>query len=792
MQAKKLHGINIRNLTEEWVSDGRYLIKPKSEKLIDFKYLTNVPAGFSGDYDDLDNIPTEFTPVAHDNTYHTENYLVDITSESIGDLVDVDITGITDNKILIWDTDKFVITDLPSAPSYTASNGVTIDSDDIQLDLASLTDGTIDFDNDLFVFIDTSDTNNEKKVGMSIFIDTFLKLDQTVQQTITGGPKTDFIDFNLNYTAGAVEGRLRWSNNDGCLEVGLPGGNVNLQIGQEHLIRVKANENILNGQVVYISAAASAIPQVNLANASIDVKSCVIGVATESISNNQHGYITTQGIVRDINTNGFTEGTKIWLSTSNGAFTATRPTAPNNGILIGYVIRESATVGVILVSIEHVPDLQTLSDVAGTPVNGSFPKYNLSNTRFEYDNTENYKTYCGFENRTASNISISGAGVFTISAVSAITGYNVWINCARYNITSSRTVTITDDQTISFIYFDSTGVLQKSTSFWNIASGTDAPVAIVFKDGSSYTLMDERHNYARDRVWHNWAHSNIGCMYSSGFTGTFTNTTLSVTQGVISDEDIVFDSLTTKTSTSLWYRNATTGMRMIRNSTTPYYAAAGVLRYDNGSGTLQPVTNNRYSTQWVYAAGDSTEPIYTVIGQNNDTSVTNARNTALPTIRLSTAEWKLLYRVIYRNVGGVATFVEAADFRTVQTGVPTSATSTDHASLINREVANSHPSTAISHGDGTVNDSVTLFELEFARKTAYNSYMEYTLTGSDITQVDYWTDNGKLTKLFTRVLIYSSGNPTQVVTTDSINGKILTTTIAYTGSDISSVTKVIT
>lgn len=84
------------------------------------------------------------------------------------------------------------------------------------------------------------------------------------------------------------------------------------------------------------------------------------------------------------------------------------------------------------------------------------------------------------------------------------------------------------------------------------------------------------------------------------------------------------------------------------------------------------------------------------------------------------------------------------------------------------------------------------FELELARKATGNSYMEYTLDGSgNITNADYWTDSGKDIKLFSKVITWTGTNPTEIVTTDETSGKILTTTIAYSGSTITNVTKVI-
>lgn len=346
--------------------------------------------------------------------------------------------------------------------------------------------------------------------------------------------------------------------------------------------------------------------------------------------------------------------------------------------------------------------LDELSDVnAGSPAGGDLLEY--SGTEWTKVTKDVFKTYAGFVNRTDSTIAVDGSGVVTLAP--AVTSFVVYINGSKKVLNSTQTVTVTEDQTITYVYLDSSGVLQKSTSPWDITSGTNIPVAIVFKDGSTYAITDERHGYERNKAWHNWAHMNIGTMYRSGLTGTFGNTTLSVTQGVIYDEDIRFDTGGTKTATSLWYRNATNGMRLVRGATAcKSVSGGGVLQYDNGSGTLQDVSLNSYVTNWVYASNDATEPIYTVIGQNNSNTLTLARNVSAPTINLSTAEWKLIYKVIYQHTAGTTSgvLIEATDYRSVQTGVPTASVITDHATLINRDASNSHPASAISYESTTV------------------------------------------------------------------------------------------
>ena len=334
------------------------------------------------------------------------------------------------------------------------------------------------------------------------------------------------------------------------------------------------------------------------------------------------------------------------------------------------------------------------------------PSYSVS----EISGYETLKTYAGFVNRTDSTISVNSSGMFSISG-----DYTFYVNGVKYVKSGVATTFITADQTLTYIFFNSQGYQSTSTSAWDITSGTYIPIAICFKDGSTYALTDERHGHERNKAWHNWAHMNIGAMYKSGLTGTFATSTLNITQGIIYDEDLIADTGSTRTTCSLWYRNATTGMRLVRASN---YAKAvsvgGVLQYDNGSGTLQDVTNNRYATNWVYATNDPTEPIYCVVGQGDYSNLTNARNATAPVINLSTAEWKLIYRVIYQRTTGTpaGTYIESADFRTVQTGVATSASTTDHNALINRDSTNSHPASAISYDNG--GDVLTNVQTELA------------------------------------------------------------------------------
>jgi hypothetical protein len=347
----------------------------------------------------------------------------------------------------------------------------------------------------------------------------------------------------------------------------------------------------------------------------------------------------------------------------------------------------------------------------------------------------------GFPNRTDSAIAMDGAN-FKITSVGA--SYDVWVNGIRHTISTDKTVPIANDRELHYVYFDAAGDLQVSLSAWDIASPLASPCAIVFRDGTDYAITDERHSSARNRPWHNWAHNNIGAMFRSGLGAQFGSPgalidglhQIKVEQGIIADEDICFDTGGIKTSTTLWHRGAGgAGMRMIRNQPGAYATveiSPGVLglAYDN-NGTLASVGGNAYATNWVYGSNDAFEPIYTVAGQATYPSLNQARNAPRPTINLSTAEWKLLYRVIYRRTtpGGVETigFIEATDFRDVQTGVPTSAMSpADHAALINRDAANSHPASAVSYDPATSGLTATDVQAAIDEVAARNTWADAT------------------------------------------------------------------
>lgn len=194
--------------------------------------------------------------------------------------------------------------------------------------------------------------------------------DITSLTSMTGGISSPtFIDFNTSTSGTDAVARMKWNDSDGTVELGLKGGNVTLQVGQESVQRCLNNSgtNIPNGSVVYVTGASGQRITIALANANSETTSkSVLGLATEDIANGDQGYITTEGVVHNINTNSFTVGDTVWLSTTSGQYTNVQPTSPNHGVRIGYCTRVGVGDGHIYVKVDNGYELDELHDVSIT------------------------------------------------------------------------------------------------------------------------------------------------------------------------------------------------------------------------------------------------------------------------------------------------------------------------------------------------------------------------------------------------------------------------------------------
>jgi uncharacterized protein (TIGR02145 family) len=183
-------------------------------------------------------------------------------------------------------------------------------------------------------------------------------------------------------------GEIMYNSGSGTLELKMS-NDVTLQIGQEHLRKVKNDSGVVitNGKLVYVSGGLGANALVKLATTEDqDAAQRTFGMATQDITVGGTGYITLLGDVNGLNTSGITEGAELWLGTS-GNYTSTEPTGATPRVYIGRCLRSHATAGVVGVNVRPIPRMHKLSGVSGTPTNtGQIYRYNASTSCFElYD-----------------------------------------------------------------------------------------------------------------------------------------------------------------------------------------------------------------------------------------------------------------------------------------------------------------------------------------------------------------------------------------------------------------------
>ena len=126
------------------------------------------------------------------------------------------------------------------------------------------------------------------------------------------------------------------------------------------------------GTVVYVTGASG--QQLTVAKAQADAESTsskTVGIVAKAVASGDLGQLVSEGIVKNVDTFGLTEGAALWLSpTVAGGYTTTKPSAPNHAVLIGFVLNASASAGRVFVKVSNGWELEELHNVLiSTPTN---------------------------------------------------------------------------------------------------------------------------------------------------------------------------------------------------------------------------------------------------------------------------------------------------------------------------------------------------------------------------------------------------------------------------------------
>ena len=175
-------------------------------------------------------------------------------------------------------------------------------------------------------------------------------------------------------------GQIFWDPDNHTLSAHLEGSDTTGQFFMEQLIYGQNDSGAAhpNGTVGYIKGSQGQRPTIDTARADDRLKSLAIVFSTEAtIGSNNSGYYTSRGFVRDVVTNGMTEGSRLWLQPDGGYGTSKpAPGLNTRNVSLGHVVRSHATTGSIFADITAYPFLDEISGVLiSSPTSGQLIRF---------------------------------------------------------------------------------------------------------------------------------------------------------------------------------------------------------------------------------------------------------------------------------------------------------------------------------------------------------------------------------------------------------------------------------
>jgi hypothetical protein len=182
----------------------------------------------------------------------------------------------------------------------------------------------------------------------------------------TFGLTADFIAFSQTPTIGPGAAQIGYNGQTQALAYDFNSSSVRCNIGQQMFAFVKNDEavTINKGEAVYLFGASGNKATVKLAyNTSDATSATTLGLAAEDILSGQNGLVITQGVLDGINTLAYSPGDILYLGSTPGGLTPTKPYAPAHLVYIGVVEKSNAGAGQILVRPQNGYELDEIHDV---------------------------------------------------------------------------------------------------------------------------------------------------------------------------------------------------------------------------------------------------------------------------------------------------------------------------------------------------------------------------------------------------------------------------------------------
>lgn len=522
-------------------------------------------------------------------------------------------------------------------------------------------------------------------------------------------------------------GKVFWDPDNHTLSAHLEGTSTTGQFFMEQLIYGQNDSSgpHLNGTVGYIKGSQGQRPTIDTARADDRLKSLAIVFSTEAtIDNNNSGYYTVRGMVRDFDTSAVAEGQTPWLQ-AVGGYGAGKPSPSinNRNVSLGTVIRQHATTGSVLVDIKCYPFLDELSGVGVSNLkNGHTLQFN----GIYWQNEPWYKHRFPIDDQGVYEVTLSYSST-TRRPTLAPTGatFSVWINGVKHVFTGAQA--LPQHGTASgkyFYYVDENGAFQVSSSPFNLLAW--APVALVTWNSAKGEgkCCPELHTTRMSARTHERLHevqgSEVGRrsgFSASGFTynlDTVAGVTFGISGGLLWDEDIkhVIPSLTDGSTYEIWYRTGASGewtwdsASILPYKTGTTYATSNV--FTGGAWTQVELDGSgagEYTNMFVVVSPCINGPqIILVQGQGDFASQALAEAQGFDSLDLGTLPW-MEYACIYRATFESQVAFATATKKTVLVSLTRITTASggsgataggEHNSLSGRDALDCHPAMAIT------------------------------------------------------------------------------------------------